>query len=63
MLLRHATAEPARRGLPECTLWVLEENAPAQRFYERLGMRADGSRRTYPGTAVPELRYRLALTG
>ena len=59
----HATAELARRRLAECTLWVLEENAPARRFYERLGMRPDGGRRTYPGTPVPEVRYRLALWG
>lgn len=58
---RRGAAELARRGLAGCTLWVLEENAPARRFYERLGMRTDGGRRMYPGTAVPEVRYRLAL--
>jgi ribosomal protein S18 acetylase RimI-like enzyme len=61
-LLEHALAEFARRGFPEVTLWVLEENLGARGFYERLGFRTDGGRRTGPGTAVPEVRYRIRLS-
>jgi ribosomal protein S18 acetylase RimI-like enzyme len=60
-LLNEAFAEFRRRGYTEATLWVLEGNASARRFYERLGFRTDGGRKAYPGTEVPEVRYRLAL--
>ena len=41
-------------------LWVARDNAPARRFYERYGFRADGATQTFAvgGTEVPELRYR-----
>lgn len=61
-LLEHALAEFARRGFPEVTLWVLEQNRGARGFYEKLGFRPDGGRRTGPGTAVPEVRYRIRLS-
>lgn len=60
-LLDHAFAEFRRRGFAEVTLWVLEENTGARRFYERLGFRDDGGRKTYPKTDVPEARYRISL--
>ncbi|HEX9704883.1 MAG TPA: hypothetical protein VGA20_06520 [Gemmatimonadales bacterium] len=41
---------------------VLEGNAGARAFYDKLGMRPDGGRKTYPGTTVPEVRYRVALS-
>jgi len=42
-------------------LWVARDNAPARRFYERHGFRADGATQTYTvgGTEVPEVRYRF----
>ncbi|MGH7568285.1 MAG: hypothetical protein ACREL9_04815 [Gemmatimonadales bacterium] len=52
-----------RRGRREVTLWLLEENAAARGFYERLGFHADGGRKHYPGTEVPEVRYRATLRG
>lgn len=58
-LLDHACVEFRRRGYVEVTLWVLAENADARRFYERAGFRDDGGRKTYPGTEVPEVRYRI----
>ncbi|MGW3284977.1 N-acetyltransferase family protein [Streptomyces sp. NPDC001002] len=40
-------------------LWVLEGNAPARRFYERAGFRADGTEEPFEvdGVEVPEVRY------
>jgi GNAT superfamily N-acetyltransferase len=48
----------ARYG--EATLWVLEDNARARRFYEVAGWSPDGARKTHErwGVAPPELRYR-----
>ena len=43
------------------TLWVLEGNARARRFYERHGFVPDGAVKTYAvaGRELPEVRYRL----
>jgi ribosomal protein S18 acetylase RimI-like enzyme len=60
-LLDHAFAEFRRRGFSEVTLWVLEENRNARRFYEKHGFHVDGRTRTYPRTNVPEVRYRIGL--
>ncbi|CAL9402670.1 N-acetyltransferase family protein [Streptomyces sp. enrichment culture] len=40
-------------------LWVLKGNAPARRFYERAGFRADGTEEPFDadGVPVPEVRY------
>ena len=61
MLLERVFAEFRRRGFEEVTLWVLEENWKARRFYEQCGLELDGGKRTYPRTSVPEVRYRLTL--
>ena len=48
-------------GFESVTLWVLEENASARRFYERQGWHHDGARKDEaPGRspALPHLRYR-----
>ena len=49
------------------TLWTLEENSPARRFYERHGFVADGARKTFdraPGSGNPaEVRYRRRRLG
>lgn len=40
------------------TLWVLEGNCRARRFYEAAGLAADGARQLLGiGTPVPEIRY------
>jgi GNAT superfamily N-acetyltransferase len=44
--LHDAAVEELRaRGVARARLWVLEENARARRFYERLGWRPDGTSR------------------
>jgi ribosomal protein S18 acetylase RimI-like enzyme len=61
-LIDHVRAELQRRGFAELTLWVLEENRNARRFYEKYGFRLDGGTRTYPKTQVPEVRYRIRVS-
>jgi GNAT superfamily N-acetyltransferase len=49
------------------TLWTLEGNAPARRFYERRGFVLDGTRKVFDRAAgsgnPPEVRYRRARLG
>jgi len=61
-LMDHVLREFATRGFSALTLWVLEENRPARRFYERYGFRQDTATRRYPKTTVPEVRYRILLS-
>ncbi|MFE4330353.1 GNAT family N-acetyltransferase [Streptomyces sp. NPDC056831] len=58
-VLTRATAD----GFPDLALWVLKENAPARRFYERSGFRLDGAEEPFEvdGVLVPEVRYVRAL--
>ncbi|WP_371094952.1 MULTISPECIES: GNAT family N-acetyltransferase [Streptomyces] len=55
----------AAAGFPDLALWVLKENAPARRFYERAGFRPDGAEESFEadGALVPEVRYVRALGG
>jgi ribosomal protein S18 acetylase RimI-like enzyme len=51
----------AARGFDTLTLWVLEDNTGARRFYERLGFQHDGTMRLenrWGDFAVREVRYR-----
>ena len=59
VLMDHVLDEFRRRGFAEVTLWVLEENRSARRFYEKHGFTLDGGKRMYPNTAIPEVRYRI----
>lgn len=61
-LMSHAEAW-LRARYPEATLWVLEENARARRFYEKCGWSTDGaSKDDDRGSFVlREIRYRLIL--
>jgi ribosomal protein S18 acetylase RimI-like enzyme len=58
-----ATALEALRGYPSATLWVLEDNPRARRFYEREGWILDGGRRDeeFLGMTVTEVRYRTTF--
>jgi len=63
-LMRAALAELELRGFHDVTLWVLDANLRARRFYEKLGFHRDGGEKDerLPGAAVlHELRYRRAL--
>jgi ribosomal protein S18 acetylase RimI-like enzyme len=63
-LCEEAYGEAAARGHTSITLWVMVGNAPAQRFYERLGYAGDGAARTNShliGRAFEELRYRKVI--
>lgn len=62
VLMEHVLGEFRRRRFSEVTLWVLEENRNARRFYETCGFRVDGGTRPYPKTNVPEVRYRIRLS-
>jgi ribosomal protein S18 acetylase RimI-like enzyme len=45
-------------GADTATLWVLETDPRARAFYERLGWKSDGTRKTHPPTDV---RYQIHL--
>jgi GNAT superfamily N-acetyltransferase len=62
-LILEAERELASR-YTEATLWVLEDNPRARKFYERAGWQADGARKSFDrwGVAAPEVRYRKLLT-
>jgi RimJ/RimL family protein N-acetyltransferase len=58
-----ATTLEELRGYPSATLWVLEANPRARRFYEREGWILDGGRRDeeFLGVTATELRYRITF--
>jgi ribosomal protein S18 acetylase RimI-like enzyme len=62
-MLHDAAISPlAESGRGSLQLWVLEENRVARRFYERLGWRTDGRRRTSPyPPRPPVVGYSLDL--
>ncbi|MFF3389349.1 GNAT family N-acetyltransferase [Streptomyces sp. NPDC002669] len=64
-LMAEVLARAAAEGFPDLALWVLRENAPARRFYERAGFRPDGAEESFEadGVLVPEVRYVRALGG
>ena len=61
-LIERAQAQ-LRGEYAEATLWVLEDNPRARRFYEGAGWRPDGARKaeTRFGVRAAEVRYRKAL--
>ncbi|MBV7243221.1 MULTISPECIES: GNAT family N-acetyltransferase [unclassified Streptomyces] len=63
-LLAELTARAAAAGHPDMALWVLRDNGPARRFYERAGFRPDGAEDTFTagGALVTEVRYVRPLT-
>jgi ribosomal protein S18 acetylase RimI-like enzyme len=60
--LTERTLELAKsKGATSVTLWVLEKNDPARRFYEALGFKLDGGRKSdrIGESAVFEVRYAM----
>lgn len=62
-LMTECVQSLASAGFAIATLWVLDGNTRARRFYEAGGWTFDGEMRIeqLPGFAVPEVRYRRAL--
>jgi ribosomal protein S18 acetylase RimI-like enzyme len=62
-LLDAVQADLARRGYREATVWVLEGNTRARRFYELAGLELDGAERPVrlDHVTLPELRYRCRI--
>ena len=62
-LFAHAVADFRQRGFRQATLWVLESNERARRFYEVAGWTPDGARKSEkrPGFSLHEVRYRIQL--
>jgi len=62
-LTSHVLADHAARGVREITLWVLESNARARRFYGVAGFAADGSAKlaSFGGVSLSEVRYRSGV--
>ena len=46
-----------QRGYKKISLWVLEDNAAARGFYEKMGYAPDGARQFLDGLGVWEVRY------
>ncbi|WP_406290721.1 GNAT family N-acetyltransferase [Streptomyces sp. NBC_00209] len=63
-LMAEVLARATAAGHPDLALWVLKDNAPARRFYERAGFHADGAEEPFDvdGVGVPEVRYVRTLT-
>lgn len=57
-LLTDLTARATAAGHPDMPLWVLRENEPARRFYERAGFRPDGGEDTFLAGGVPVTEVR-----
>jgi GNAT superfamily N-acetyltransferase len=62
-LMRRAEDELRSFGFPAATLWVLDDNPRARRFYESAGWEVDGATKidTYLGVEVGEVRYARML--
>ena len=64
-LLTASVGRLARAGFEQVTLWVLDTNARARRFYEIAGFRPDGAVQAddRTGFRLDEVRYRRSLRG
>jgi GNAT superfamily N-acetyltransferase len=62
-LLERAEAQLTATGFVEATLWVLDDNPRARRFYEAAGWYLDGATKNeeHIGVRVGEVRYRKRL--
>jgi GNAT superfamily N-acetyltransferase len=64
LLCRHVLQQMSSEGSTAATLWTIEGNMRARRFYERLGFEPDGTARAESklvGIPLAEVRYRRAL--
>lgn len=61
-LITKALDELRADGWTAVTLWVLEANEPARKFYARFGFEPDGLAGPDPMTERPKLRLRAALS-
>jgi hypothetical protein len=61
--MHRALEHAARIGAGEATVWVLDQNARARRFYEARGFRCDDARKLIDlgGATLSEIRYRRSL--
>ena len=63
VLMGHAIDGLVRAGRDDISLWVLEGNDRARRFYEAFGFGSDGTHKLLDfGELVPEVRYRRRAT-
>lgn len=62
-LMARVLVQLREEGFREAILWVLEDNPRTRRFYELAGWHADGGVKDeeWLGTAVREIRYRIAF--
>ncbi|MEU5974684.1 GNAT family N-acetyltransferase [Streptomyces sp. NPDC047315] len=62
-LLAELIARASASGSERMRLWVLRENAPARRFYEKAGFAPDGGEGQFEieDTTIHEVRYARAL--
>ena len=64
LLMERALEVLAAAGRDDVSLWVLEDNDRARRFYERFGFGPDGARKLGEfGVPVAEVRYWRPATG
>lgn len=62
-LMDRSLARVAAAGYTSITLWVLQDNSRARRFYGRAGFAADGARHVLDDLGgVTEIRYRRPLS-
>jgi ribosomal protein S18 acetylase RimI-like enzyme len=63
ILMEAALAALREAGFEEATLWVLDDNPRARRFYEAAGWYTDGATKEdeFLDTPVSEVRYRISL--
>ena len=59
-LLSHTVEDLWRRGYKQATLWVVESNDRARRFYEKNSWTPDGETKIeeWLGAVLPQVRYR-----
>ena len=61
-LLRHGIEEISMAGYERITLWVLEQNARARKFYDKNGFEFDGTRDEITiGKTLMKVRYKLDI--